>query len=112
MLVLFTLEPDCGVGATLVAGPSSRASSLSDSRTDVGLGMVLWVWGEVMEPLSPSKTGREMGRGQPVRLRSSYGQTDHGSSYWLESSQGTLPGALMKLGYLRDHPKGLPFLIG
>ena len=70
MLVLFTLEPDCGVGATLVAGPSSRASSLSDSRTDVGLGMVLWVWGEVMEPLSPSKTGREMGRGQPVRLRS------------------------------------------
>ena len=36
MLVLFTLVPDCGVGATLVAGPSPRASSLSDGRTAEG----------------------------------------------------------------------------
>ena len=36
MLALFTLLPDCGVGATLVAGPSPRASSLSDGRTEEG----------------------------------------------------------------------------
>ena len=72
------------------------------------------MWGQVVGSLSPPTPCpvREMDRGQPVWLRSSYGQTDHGSSYWLESSQGTLPGALPRLGCLRDHPNGLPFLIG
>ena len=116
MLVLFTFVPDCGMGATLVAGPSPRASSLSDGRTAEGQ---MLGWGRCY-----GCGGRSWGLSAPQRQAerwagaSQSGSGPHmdrqimGHPTGLESPQGPLPGALPRLGCPRDHSEGLPFLIG
>ena len=116
MLVLFTLVPDCGVGATVVAGPSARASSLSDGRTAegqmLGCGWYCGCGGRSWGLSAPLKQAERWAGASQSGSGPHMDRQIMGHPTGLESPQGPLPGALPRLGCPRDHSEGLPFLIG